>query len=103
MSRSAGGRGRFAAIKSTQETAAATSEAAPAAETVRTKPMRVSVDWLPQDFRRVRSACVDLAEGLGLANVPASDLHRAALRQVLDDPAALERLRTDIAAGRGKL
>jgi hypothetical protein len=63
----------------------------------------MSVDWLPADHRRIKTACTDIADTAGRASLPASDLVRAAVGLVLNDADLLDRLRADLAVGKGRL
>jgi hypothetical protein len=108
MSRQTDARAKLAALSSTP--AAASTSGAPsspparrAAPATRTAPIRMSVDWLPADHRRIKALCVDLAATLGRPSVPASDAVRAAVGLVLDDPALVGRLVDALAAGKGSL
>lgn len=58
----------------------------------RTRPVRMSVDWLPADHRRIRATCAELAEQTGRVSIPAADLVRAAVDLVL----SREDLRADL-------
>lgn len=86
-------------------TAEPASSAPPAsgAEEVRTRPVRMSVDWWPADHRRIRQVCDEVAAVAGRASIPSSDLVRAAVGLVLDDPNLREQLQEHVVAGQGRL
>lgn len=70
---------------------------------VRTRPVRMSLDWMPADHRRIRSVCDEVAEITGRASVPATDLIRAAVLMVLDSSDLRKRLDREVSSGRGRL
>lgn len=97
MSRKDDSRARLAGLAKdarTHSNTQASSETAASTQQPRTRPVRMSVDWLPADHRRIRATCTELADETGRVSIPAADLVRAAVELVLDR----DELRADLAA-----
>jgi hypothetical protein len=61
-------------------------DAAPAGETaLRSKPVRITVDLAPEQYRRLTSWANQTAAEMDLAKLPLADVVRAMIR-MLDDP-----------------
>ncbi|MBB4920984.1 hypothetical protein [Streptosporangium saharense] len=52
----------------------------------RTKPVRITVDLTPEDYRLMRSLVTILAERADIPTLPHSRMWRALLHRVQDDP-----------------
>jgi hypothetical protein len=57
-----------------------------AAAAVRVKPVRLSLDLPPQNYRALKATCADLADELGAARVTTSEVLRALVTMVNQDP-----------------
>lgn len=73
------------------------STSVPAARTVRTRPVRLTVDVPPAEHAALRRLCLDLTDELadeldGRASVSGQDVLRALLAAALHEPAARARL-----------
>ncbi|MFG1755924.1 hypothetical protein [Streptosporangium sandarakinum] len=97
--RSASSPGRFKSAASSRrkdETGQAPERGATAR---RTKPVRITIDLTPEDYRRMRRLVGELAELADVPTLPHSQMWRAMLQQVADDPDLLhgiaERIRAD--------
>ena len=89
MSRTDDSRARLAGLADSVRTQARTHSDTQEGEQLpappqRTRPVRMSVDWLPADHRRIRATCAELADQTGRVSIPAADLVRAAVDLVLE-------------------
>lgn len=57
-----------------------------AAKAPRAKPIRVSVDLAPQDYRYLAQFCNELAADIGRAKVPHVEVLRALVNELRDNP-----------------
>lgn len=55
----------------------------------RTKPVRITVDLTPEDYRQMRRLVVELAEQTDIPTLPHSQMWRALLHRAADDPELL--------------
>lgn len=64
----------------------------------RAKPIRVTTDLSPQDYRHLVAYCADLAEHLGQAKVPHTEVIRALINRLEQDSSLRETITDDIKA-----
>lgn len=69
-----------------------------AAPTPRAKPVRVTTDLDPQRYRELLTYSADLAENLGRARVPHTEVIRALIDQLQTDPALQSSIADSVAA-----
>lgn len=55
----------------------------------RTKPVRITIDLTPEDYRQMRRVVDELAEMADIPTLPHSRMWRALLHRVADDPRLL--------------
>ncbi|WP_067807836.1 hypothetical protein [Actinomadura formosensis] len=90
---------RFAAAGRSRRKDAETGQApTPGATARRTKPVRITVDLDPADYRAMRQLVDELAERTDTPTLPHSVMWRALLRQAAADPARREELAAQIRA-----
>ena len=65
---------------------------------VRTKSIRLTFDLAPQDHRTLTRYCANLADDLGQSRVPASQVIRALLRQLAENPTLQDDIRNAVNA-----
>ncbi len=70
------------------------------ARSVRTRPVRLSVDIAPRDHVELVRLTVAAAEELGVARVHGQEVVRAVLRRLLADPALQRQVLDDVRAER---
>jgi len=74
-------------------------ETTPARATLpRAKPIRVTTDLSPQDYRHLVAYCADLAEHLGRAKVPHTEVIRALVSRLEQDPSLRETITGELKA-----
>lgn len=78
-----------------------TSRAPRSSGSVRVKPVRITTDLGAEQHRALKDFCDQLASGAGLARVPGSEVVRALLDQLQEDP-ELKQTVTDEIIRRGR-
>ncbi|MFC7331490.1 hypothetical protein [Marinactinospora rubrisoli] len=66
----------------------------------RTAPVRITIDLTPADYRRMKEALAELARLSDIPTLPHSEMWRAALRRIADDPELRADLAEDIVSAR---
>jgi hypothetical protein len=92
--------GRFKAAAGSRRKDETTGQAPERGTTARrTKPVRITVDLTPEDYRRMRHVVDELATRTDIPTLAHSAMWRALLRRLDDDPALLaeiaEQIRND--------
>jgi len=98
--RSGSSAARFAAAGRSRRKDAETGEAPVRGVTARrTKPVRITVDLQPPDYRSMKRLVDELAEATDIPTLPHSVMWRALLQRAAEDPALVadlaERIRAD--------
>lgn len=99
MSASGSTPGRFAAAGRSRRKDAETGQAPVRGVTARrTKPVRITVDLEPADYRLMKRVVDELADAADIPTLPHSVMWRALLHRASDDPALMAELAAHIRA-----
>ncbi|MBG0819123.1 hypothetical protein [Planomonospora sp. ID82291] len=91
--RSASSADRFKQAATSRRKDEATGQAPQRGTTARrTKPVRITIDLAPEDYRQMRRLVGELAEETDIPTLPHSRMWRAMLAEVADDPRLLARV-----------
>lgn len=64
--------------------------------TVRTRPVRITVDLTPERHRALKRWARDTADDLEVTDVPLADVVRVLVRRLVEDDALAEAVRADL-------
>lgn len=91
--------GRFRAVGASRRRDAETGQAPQRGATARrTRPVRITVDLDPADYRTMRRVVDELADATDIPALPHSRMWRAVLAELAEDPALMEALAARIRA-----